>query len=95
MLVSVYAHSDVVSWFKYIKPSPNADLSNANWITRVKINANSYLLNAENVLLRGLHNTIVAYEKYYCCLKSIRRSDVMEFDAQSCVNIVIGYLTLL
>jgi hypothetical protein len=40
------------------KPSSNAGLSNANSIIRVKINANNYLPNAGNSIIRGLPNTL-------------------------------------
>jgi hypothetical protein len=41
----------------YSKPSSNAGFSNADLIIRVKINANNYLQNAENSIIRGLPNT--------------------------------------
>jgi hypothetical protein len=42
----------------YSKPSSNSDLSNADSIIHVKINANNYLANAENFIVRGLLNTL-------------------------------------
>jgi hypothetical protein len=45
--------------------------SNDGAIARVKINANNYLSNAENLITRGLPDTlVVAYENYHCNLKA-------------------------
>lgn len=40
------------------KPSNSVGLSNVDSFTRVKINANNYLLNAENSVICGLPNTL-------------------------------------
>jgi hypothetical protein len=50
----------------YIKPSPITGL-----IVDLKIKANSCLLNAENLIMCGLPNAVVAYEKYHCCLNGL------------------------
>jgi hypothetical protein len=45
--------------FNYSKPSSsNEDLSNADSIIRVKMNANNYLPYTENSIISGLPNTL-------------------------------------
>jgi hypothetical protein len=43
---------------------------NTDSIVRVKINANNCLQNAENLIIRGLSNDVVAYERCHYCSKS-------------------------
>lgn len=40
------------------KPSPNASLSNADFIVRMEINASKYFPNAKNLFIRSLLNTL-------------------------------------
>jgi hypothetical protein len=55
----------------YSKPFSNAGLSNADSITRVKINANSYLPNLGKFdYTRSAKYAVVGYEKYHCCSKA-------------------------
>lgn len=62
---SVLTFGAFTLWLLHGKPSSSADS-----FVCMKINSNSYLRNAENLIIYGLLNAVVTYEKYHYCLKN-------------------------